>query len=142
MNPDDKLFIGMDLKKSPRVILDAYDDPHRHTAKFNLNLLKRINTELGGDFNIHNFEHHQVYEPDTGAAKSYLVSLKEQDVRIKALNTSFPFKAFETIYTEQSQKYDVEMIEQLATESGFEVMMNFFDQQHFFADSLWIPVRT
>lgn len=137
MNSGDKLFIGMDLKKSPRTILDAYDDRHGHTARFNLNLLQRINKELGGEFDLAKFEHHEVYDPNSGAAKSYLVSLQEQKVRIKSLEKSFRFKAFETIYTEQSQKYDEDMIKQLAYESGFEVVNNFYDERHYFVDSLW-----
>lgn len=137
MNPGDKLFIGMDLKKSPRTILDAYDDRHGHTARFNLNLLQRINKELGGEFDLTKFEHHEVYDPNSGAAKSYLVSLQEQNVRVRSLAKSFKFKAFETIYTEQSQKYDEDMIKQLASESGFKVINNFYDQRRYFVDSLW-----
>lgn len=141
MGKKDKLFVGMDLKKSPRVIIDAYDDPHRHTARFNLNLLKRINNELGGEFDLKKFVHHEVYDPITGTAKSYLVSLEKQEVKIDGISRSIKFKAFETIYTEQSQKYDIEMIEDIAFESGFEVKTNFFDERSYFVNSLWQPIK-
>ncbi|MEZ5084158.1 MAG: L-histidine N(alpha)-methyltransferase [Bacteroidales bacterium] len=74
MNPEDKLFIGFDLKKDPEVIIKAYDDPHGLTASFNLNLLRRINDELDANFELLTFKHHEVYDPQTGTAKSYLVS--------------------------------------------------------------------
>ncbi len=137
MQNHDRLFIGFDLKKDPQVILDAYNDPHGHTREFNLNLLRRLNRELGANFDTTNFRHHAVYEPISGAAKSYLVSLCNQQVDIDELETTIHFDAFEAIYMEMSQKYDLKMIAELADASGFEVQQNFFDSNRYFANSLW-----
>lgn len=137
MNKDDLLFIGFDLQKDPDVILRAYDDAQGVTAEFNLNLLKRINRELGGNFDLEKFSHYAVYQPIECAARSFLISRQEQTVFIEALDQSFYFKAWEPIFMEISQKYDLEMIEDLARESGFEVKQNFFDGRKYFVDSLW-----
>ncbi len=72
LNPIDQVFIGFDLKKDPELILKAYNDPHGHTAAFNLNLLLRINNELSADFDINQFKHYELYSPETGTAKSFL----------------------------------------------------------------------
>ncbi len=137
MHNDDLILLGLDLKKDPELILRAYNDPHGHTSAFNLNLLQRINNELDADFNLRKFSHEEVYNEQTGKAKSYLVSQVEQVVNIKALNRNFEFKAGERIFMEMSQKYDSSMIEKLAANSGFEIRMNFNDQKHFFVNSLW-----
>lgn len=137
MNEDDLIFIGFDLHKNPKTILNAYDDSQGITAKFNLNLLKRINRELGADFNIEEFSHYASYHPLERAARSFLISQKEQTVRIENLEKSFEFKKWEPIYMEVSQKYDLETIESLAGESGFEIVRNFFDENKFYTNSLW-----
>jgi dimethylhistidine N-methyltransferase len=137
MNEDDLLFTGFDLQKDPHVILRAYDDARGVTAEFNLNLLKRINRELGANFNLEKFSHYAVYRPTECAARSFLISREEQIVFVQALNRSFYFKAWEPIFMEISQKYDLEMIENLARESGFEIKQNFFDSRKYFVDSLW-----
>jgi len=137
MNNKDLLIIGFDLKKDPNVILRAYNDPSGITARFNLNLLQRINRELGGEFVTENFYHHPTYNPSTGEAKSYLVSRKEQTVHISKFNTFFEFKRGESIFMEISQKYDEEMIDNLAEEAGFRVKRNFYDSRNYFVDTLW-----
>jgi dimethylhistidine N-methyltransferase len=137
MNERDLLFIGFDLHKNPKTILNAYDDSLGVTAKFNLNLLKRINRELGADFNIEEFSHYASYHPLERAARSFLISQKDQTVEIKSLGKTFEFKKWEPIYMEVSQKYGVKMIEKLAQESGFTVAENFFDENKFYLDSLW-----
>ena len=137
MNSGDLLFVGFDLQKNPRVILAAYDDAQGVTAKFNLNLLRRINRELGANFDLEKFSHYATYHPIEGAARSFLISLKKQHVFIELLNQTFSFKAFEPVFMEISQKYNVEMIENLATTCGFEVAHNFFDSRKYFVDSLW-----
>ena len=137
MNTDDLLFVGFDLQKDPRVILKAYDDAQGVTAEFNLNLLRRINRELGANFDLEKFSHYAVYRPTECAARSFLISRKEQTVYIEALNESFDFKAWEPIFMEISQKYNLEMIEDFARETGFEVKQNFFDVNEYFVDSLW-----
>lgn len=137
MLPGDKLFIGFDLKKDPAVILDAYNDPHGLTASFNLNLLRRINVELGADFQLLKFKHLEVYDPLSGTAKSYLVSREKQSVTINDLDKTIHFDQWEPIFMEQSQKYDSRMINSLARNSGFQVVRNFTDQRQYFINSLW-----
>ena len=110
MGEDDLLFIGLDLKKDPEVIRKAYNDPHGHTRDFNLNLLRRMNRELGANFEPDYFTHESIYDPGTGAAKSYLVSDRDQEVYFSATDESICFRKGENIYTEMSQKYDLEMI--------------------------------
>jgi uncharacterized SAM-dependent methyltransferase len=138
LNPSDQLLIGFDLKKDPRVILKAYNDPSGITARFNLNLLKRINRELEGEFKPENFYHYPIYNPLNGETRSFLISKMAQRVKIKALNAVYHFKMGEAISMEISQKYDLDMIHDLAAKSGFSVQSNYFDNRHYFVDSLWI----
>ncbi len=138
--PGDKLFIGFDLKKDPQVILKAYNDSAGYTKEFNLNLLDRINKELGANFNLNSFIHYPVYDPKSGAAKSYLVSTKKQLVCFNGLDKSFEFDEWEPIFMEISQKYDLEMINELANLCGFRVKTNFFDNKQYFTNSLWEAV--
>lgn len=138
LNNGDILLIGFDLKKDPFVILNAYNDPKGVTRAFNLNLLKRINNELGGNFSIDNFEHYPLYDPLTGEAKSFLVSLVDQEVEIKAFSQSFSFAAGEVILTEISRKFDVKTINRLATQHGFSLINNFYDSKNYFVDSIWV----
>ena len=137
MNEDDLFFIGFDLQKDPRTIVRAYDDAQNVTAEFNLNLLRRINRELDANFNLEEFSHYASYHPIEGAARSFLISRKAQTVSIEKLNKTFEFAAWEPIFMEISQKYSLEMVEDLARTSGFQVAKNFFDQQNFYTDSLW-----
>jgi uncharacterized SAM-dependent methyltransferase len=136
---DDRLMIGLDLKKDPQVIRAAYDDAAGWTRAFNLNLLRRINRELGGEFDVEGFEHRPEYDPKTGAARSWLVATGEQEVRIDALGRSFRFEAGERIFMEVSQKYDDEMIRHMAGAAGFRVAERFFDERRWFTDQLWAP---
>jgi dimethylhistidine N-methyltransferase len=137
MHSRDLLFIGFDLKKDPDIILKAYNDPHGHTAAFNLNLLQRINNELNANFVLHNFKHHEVYDPQSGTAKSKLISLEKQEVEIHDLNKTISFEKGESIFMEISQKYDMRMIMDLADKSGFEIVRNFYDKRQYFVNSLW-----
>lgn len=137
LNPQDQVFIGFDLKKDPNIILNAYNDPHGHTSAFNLNLLNRINYELNADFDLANFRHQEVYDLQSGTAKSFLKSLKKQEVEIIDLNEIISFEEGELIFMEMSQKYDMDMIMELAEKSGFEIVRNFYDQRQYFVNSLW-----
>src|SRR5829696_2280984 len=125
MNDNDLLFVGFDLQKDPHVIVRAYDDSQGVTAEFNLNLLRRINRELGGNFDLEKFSHYALYRPNECAARSFLISRDEQSVYIERLNKTFHFEAWEPIFMEISQKYNLEMIEDLAQTSSFEVKQNF-----------------
>jgi len=140
MNDNDRLFIGFDMQKDPRVIIAAYDDKQGVTAAFNLNLLTRINRELGADFDIEKFSHYAQYRPVECAARSFLISREKQSVHIAALNRTFEFEQWEPIFMEISQKYTRAMIGELAAESGFEIEADFFDEENFYTDSLWRPV--
>jgi uncharacterized SAM-dependent methyltransferase len=137
MNPNDLLFIGFDLQKDPHVIANAYDDAAGVTAAFNLNLLTRINRELGADFDLDKFAHYANYRPIEGSARSYLISREKQEVRINALDRSFFFDQWEAMFMEISQKYTINMISGLANASGFEIKQNFFDRRDYYCDSLW-----
>ena len=137
---NDKILIGFDLKKDPEVIRKAYNDSKGITRAFNMNLLNRINTELEGEFIIENFEHIPTYNPDTGAAKSYLVSTTDQTVYIGKLKRKFKFVAGEKIFMEISQKYDMDDIADLARWSGFRIAANYYDDKKYFVDSLWEPL--
>lgn len=140
MNPNDRLFIGFDMQKDPRVIVAAYDDPQGITAAFNLNLLTRINRELGGDFDVSKFSHYAQYRPVECAARSFLISREKQTVHIKALGRSFEFDQWEAIFMEISQKYTHAMLEELSAESGFAIEDEFLNETDFYIDSLWRPV--
>lgn len=137
MTSQDRLLIGFDLKKDPGVILNAYADSKGITAKFNFNLLERINSELGANFVVNNFSHFPTYNPVTGETKSYLISRLKQTVQIANLNQSFSFGQWEPIFMEVSQKYDIKDIEYLALHSSFKVEKNFFDSKNYFVNSLW-----
>lgn len=140
MNDDDRLFIGFDMQKDPRVIVAAYDDPQGVTAAFNLNLLTRINRELGGNFDISKFSHYAQYRPMECAARSFLISREKQTVTIDALGKSFEFDQWEAIFMEISQKYTHSMINELSAESGFKIDAEFFDNENFYLNSLWQPI--
>jgi dimethylhistidine N-methyltransferase len=129
MQPDDLLFMGFDQKKNPQLILDAYNDEEGVTEAFNKNILSRINRELDANFNLDHFLHWEVYNPETGAAKSYLVSKIAQKVWLEKLSLEVVFKPWETIHTEISQKYDDEIITWLAQQSGLKIESEFSDNQ-------------
>ncbi|MDO1501580.1 L-histidine N(alpha)-methyltransferase [Winogradskyella maritima] len=138
MNEGDKLLIGIDLKKNPLIIHKAYFDPHGITKRFNLNLLLRMNRELGADFKVDDFDFYCHYNPITGDVKSYIVSLRAQKVHFKAMDFTVDFDYNELIWTELSKKYDFEGIDSMASRSGFEIQENFLDCKHYFTDSLWV----
>ncbi len=137
MKKGDKLLIGFDLKKNPIVVHKAYYDPHGITKRFNLNLLLRINRELGANFKIDDFDFYCHYNPITGDVKSYIISLKKQTVEIKSINLTIDFDYNELIWTELSKKYDTNEIHDLAKRTNFKLNANFLDCKHYFADSLW-----
>jgi L-histidine N-alpha-methyltransferase len=136
MSSDDHLLIGFDLKKDPRVIEAAYDDPDGITRDFNLNLLHRLNKELGANFNVASFSHYPHYNPETGVLKSYLVSRIDQDVYFEDTGKQIHFNQWEVIHTEVSMKYDKAITETIVRRAGLEVLHWFFDPKHYFCDVL------
>jgi dimethylhistidine N-methyltransferase len=135
MKPGDMAIIGFDLKKNPRIIRTAYDDKKGITAAFNLNLLTRMNRELGANFNIKKFEHYCEYDPETGSCKSYLVCL--EDMKVEIGHAKVFLKKDECVLMEISQKYSCDQIETMAKATGFRVTENVFDNKRWFVDSVW-----
>ncbi|MEM5563821.1 L-histidine N(alpha)-methyltransferase [Psychroserpens sp. AS72] len=137
MNINDKLLIGIDLKKNPITIHNAYYDKAGVTKRFNLNLLIRINREFDADFKIDDFDFYCHYNPLNGDVKSYIVSLKSQTVQFKKLDFSVEFQQNELIWTELSKKYSLDDIEALSGQANFRIKKQFLDCKHYFTDSLW-----
>jgi L-histidine N-alpha-methyltransferase len=137
MSPDDMLFMGFDQKKDPQIILDAYNDPTGVTAAFNKNVLERINTELDGNFNLDSFEHWETYNPETGTAKSFLISKEKQTVSVKKLDLTVNFEAWESIHTEISQKYDDKIVEWLASQADLKVTDSFADEKDYYKNYIF-----
>ncbi|MCC9165558.1 L-histidine N(alpha)-methyltransferase [Pontibacter harenae] len=133
----DKLLLGVDLRKDPYTILKAYDDASGVTAAFNLNLLKRINEELGGNFDLYKFRHYPLYNPQEGVMKSFLLSERKQEVYLEALDRTFSFEAWEAIHTENSYKYSLPQVEEMGRRCGFKIETVFQDKRQFFADVLF-----
>jgi dimethylhistidine N-methyltransferase len=133
----DHVLVGFDLKKDIGRLVRAYDDRHGVTAQFNLNLLARINRELGGRFDLTKFRHYATWDVVLGAVESWLVSVEAQVVPVEALGRAFAFEAWEGIHTEHSHKYLESDVSSLAAESGFVVEAGFTDHNGWFLDSLW-----
>jgi len=111
------LVVGVDLEKSPDILYRAYNDAEGVTAKFNLNLLARINREIGANFDLAAFEHHAFYNTERHRIEMHLASTKRQKVRIG--DTTVEFRAGETIHTENSYKYSIESFQAMALGSGW-----------------------
>jgi dimethylhistidine N-methyltransferase len=135
LNRGDIFLVGFDLKKNPHTILNAYNDAAGITSSFNLNLLVRMNRELEADFDVLNFQHYQTYDPVSGACKSYLISLAEQNVHIG--NEVFHFEENELIDMEISQKFSKKDIRNMANNSGFHILNEISDSKNWFVDSIW-----
>lgn len=134
----DAMLVGMDLRKNPNDIAKAYNDSEGITKRFNFNLLTRLNRDLGGNFDLSAFDFYSFYNPDTGEVRSYLISLKDQDVHFTKTDDVIHFDQFEYIHTEISKKFNFEEIRHLASIGGFSDLHNFVDKGNRFADSLWI----
>lgn len=130
----DKLLLGVDLIKSTDIVLPAYNDSKGITAQFNLNLLSRINDELGGNFNINQFSHQPEYDETEGIAKSYIVSTIQQHVEIKGIDKSFEFSAGEKIHTEISRKYNDQLIHDIIANTDFKLDIKIMDSKAYFAN--------
>jgi len=135
MQPGDLLIVGIDLRKNPKTILKAYSDSSGVTKRFNLNILKRINRELHGNFDLSNFDHYPYYNPVDGIAYSYIVSLKDQTINIQDYQVHL--KRDELIQTEVSQKYSLEEIERLKDHSGFHSIHHILDHRGYFSLSIF-----
>ncbi len=138
LRPGDGLLLGADLKKSPDVLIPAYSDPLGVTAVFNLNVLARINRELGGTFDLKNFQHRAVFNEDAGRIEMHLVSRVAQTVNIRALDLRVEFQTGETIHTENSYKYDLPQLATLAEATGFQPVNTWFDDERRFSCNFWL----
>ena len=140
MTPDDRLLVGIDLRKDRVVLEPAYDDAQGVTGRFNKNLLVRINRELDGHFDPDLFDHRAVYDEQAGRVEMYLVSRDEQTVSIDALPLRVRFTSAEPVHTENSYKYSPEEIASLADAAGFEVERRWLDTAGRFSENLLRPI--
>ena len=138
LRPGDALLLGTDLVKPVQLLVDAYDDPRGVTAAFNLNLLGRINRELGGDFDLRAFEHVARFNAHTSSIEMHLRSRRAQRVRIAACDVQIDFRGEETIWTETSHKYTPNGIAALAHNAGFEIRAQWSDAEWAFTNSLLV----
>jgi dimethylhistidine N-methyltransferase len=124
-------IIGVDLVKDRAVLHAAYNDQEGVTAAFNLNLLARINRELGADFNLDNFEHHAFFNRERSRIEMHLASTRRQKVRVNG--ETIDFRAGETIHTENSYKYSVSAFRAVAQGAGWTVRAVWTDPEKYFA---------
>lgn len=138
IDKDDLLLVGFDLQKEKEILFRAYNDENGVTAKFNRNVLARINRELGGEFDLASFDHSAQYNEQRNRIEMHLVSKKEQKVRVRYAG-QFHFRSGESIHTESSYKYTVAQIERLARAAGLEVRKHFTDGNSWFDLALLAP---
>lgn len=136
MRPDDRLLVGIDLVKDPKVIELAYNDPAGVTSAFNKNLLSRVNRELGGHFDLSGFVHHAPFLEAPGKVEMRLVSLKNQWVRIDGMKGSLRFRKDEFIHTEDSHKYTLDGFAGLTEAAGLTAVERWTDEDSWFALTL------
>lgn len=136
LHKDDALLLGADLKKDRAILEAAYNDALGVTSAFNLNVLARINRELGGSFDLHAFRHYAFYNDAEERIEIYIQSLVDQTVLIDKLDLEVQFQSGELIHTENSYKYDMAGIASLAEETGFTCSRSWFDSQERFSSNL------
>jgi L-histidine N-alpha-methyltransferase len=137
LRPGDLFLLGADLVKDVDEMIEAYDDPTGVTAAFNLNLLSRINRELGANFHLKSFTHMTVWNHEDQRIEMHLVSRKKQRVLLRSLKVWVEFEPGETIWTESSQKFTTEELDNAAIASGFRVLKTWTDTEWPFAETLW-----
>ncbi|HKP47995.1 MAG TPA: L-histidine N(alpha)-methyltransferase [Pyrinomonadaceae bacterium] len=140
LNKDDALLLGADLKKDKTILEAAYNDALGVTAAFNLNVLARINREVGGNFDLRAFRHVAFYNDVAGRIEIYIESLREQKVAIRKLEMEVDFAEGELIHTENSYKYDLESIDSLAAQTGFTRAHTWQDRAQQFSSNLLLAV--
>src|SRR5260370_15157191 len=141
LGPSDRLLVGIDLRKSPKILERADDDAQGVTGQFNRTLLGRINRELGGRFDLSTFRHWIRYDEDEGRVGMYLESQCNQVVPIAGLGEEFSFRAGERIHTENSYKYSLSEIERLASAANLLLSQRWFDRAHLFSLNLFEGVQ-
>ncbi|RKP58433.1 L-histidine N(alpha)-methyltransferase [Pararobbsia silviterrae] len=138
MRAGDALLLGADLLKPEPVLIEAYDDPAGVTAAFNLNMLGRLNRELGADFDLRAFEHVARFDPVARAIEMHLRARSDQTVTIGAADLTVEFRRGETIWTEASHKYTLDDIAHLGDVAGFEQLAQWTDAEWPFAETLFV----
>ena len=133
MKNDDLFLIGLDLVKDKTVLRQAYDDSQGITAQFNLNVLSRINSELGGNFDISKFVHHAVYNENQNKIEMYLRSLAKQTVEIPNANLMLEIDEGELIHTEDSHKYTISQIKQMFEMTGYQIEAMWNDENKYYS---------
>ncbi len=134
----DVMLFGTDMEKPIPQLLAAYDDPAGVTAAFNKNIIARINRELGGDFDLAEFEHVAVYNEAERRIEMHLNSCLHQKVHIPAAKLTVNFRKGETIWTESSHKFNCEEIVRMATETGFRCDQQWVDEDWPFAENVLV----
>ena len=137
LKKEDVVLIGFDLKKDPQVIRDAYDDKKGVTRDFNLNILQRMNDELGANFDLNEFVHYPTYNPVSGKAESHLLSKSKQSVRIDQLDSIIEFEEWEPIHLEISRKFSPKELLEMADKHSFKTIEHLTDKNKNFIDVLW-----
>jgi dimethylhistidine N-methyltransferase len=138
LQPGDSLLLGTDLEKDVNTQLVAYDDPIGVTAAFNLNLLARINRELGADFKLRDFQHVSLWNAGERRIEMHLQSLRRQRVNIAGAGLRLRMEQGETIWTESSHKYHAEEPSKMAERAGFRQVGQWIDEEWPFAQNLWV----
>ena len=132
LRPNDRFLLGVDLLKEPSVLEAAYDDSQGVTAKFNLNILARLNRALSADFDLAAFRHRALFNRERSRIEMHLVSVRNQRVRIEALGLDVDFQQGETIHTENCYKYSQDGMGSLLASHGFQVLSRFTDPREQF----------
>jgi len=136
MKSDDLFLIGLDLVKDKAILESAYDDSQGVTAKFNLNILSRINAELDADFNLKKFSHQAIYNEEKQRIEMYLKSLVNQSVIVSKSDLLLNLEKDELIHTEHSHKYQLSQIHELLDSVGFEIKHTWLDDNKHFSLTL------
>lgn len=140
LRPGGGLLLGADLRKEASVLELAYDDPLGVTSAFSLNMLNRLNREFDGDFEVRGFRHLAKYNEAEGRIEIYVESLRDQTVTLRGLDLTVTFRAGEKVHTENSHKYTIEGLRQMAATTGFKLERSWFDEANLFSSNLFVAV--
>ena len=133
MKNGDLFLVGLDLVKDKNVLCQAYNDSQGVTAQFNRNILSRINSELGGNFDIGKFVHHVIYNENQNKIEIYLRSLEKQTVKISKADLTLEIDEDELIHTENSHKYTISQIKQMFTVTGYQIKDIWYDDKRYYS---------
>lgn len=129
MGPEDRFLLGTDMRKDEETMVQAYDDTRGVTAAFTLNVLRRINRELGGRFDLDAFAHEVAFDEEKSAIVTHLVSLRDQSVPIDALETTFDFAEGKRVHIEDAYKYTESMIDELVDHADLARIESWYDDE-------------